>query len=271
MNSLLTRVLSAIVGIAVLVLTPYFFGVPGLIFLAAAVFALGAYEFSQIAFQQEHHRSLRVLFRVFSIGLLLVTIISPPTLISFWGVAVAAFIASSLWALKDKVENERLLTTLAVAVLGFVYCSLLPTFVIRILYLEQGVAWFTLLVIVVFSGDTMAYFGGSLFGKTKLMPNVSPGKTIAGAVAGTIGAALGAACVWYLFLNSFPLPEILLGAILASLLAQNGDLFESLVKRVGNVKDSGRIMPGHGGVLDRLDGIYFAAPLIYSMAQIFLS
>lgn len=267
MTALPKRVISALIALAVLFATYYFFKRNGLVVVGGLVFAGGAYEFSKIAFSKANFKSLKFLFLIYSILLLVMTMLSPPTLISFWGTAIAFFITSSLWTLRGRLENEQLLSTLALAVLGFVYCSLLPTFILKILFLEHGVAWFTLLIAVVFSGDTFAYFGGIWFGRSKLMPSLSPGKTIAGAIAGGIGSLIAGALVGHFMLSSFPLGAILFSSLLASVLAQNGDLFESLIKRVADVKDSGKIMPGHGGILDRLDGVYFAAPLIFGTAE----
>jgi len=114
-------------------------------------------------------------------------------------------------------------------------------------------------MLIIMSGDSAAYFVGRRFGKIKLAPEISPGKTVEGAVAylsggirfGLIGAA-------YLFSNVSSVEALALSAALA-ILGQLGDLFESWIKRACAVKDSGDILPGHGGVLDRLDSLIFPA------------
>jgi phosphatidate cytidylyltransferase len=271
MSGLPKRIISAVVALIIFSLNYYYFGRDGLLIAGGLIFALGAFEFSQIVFSKDTYRRLKFLFLSFSFLLLILTIVSPPTLMAFWGVAVSSFIASCLWTLRNKVDNEKLLSILAVAVLGFVYCSLLPTFILRLLFLKDGVDWFVLLVAIVFAGDTFAFFGGILFGKSKLMPSLSPGKTIAGAVSGIVASGIAGLLVGHFLLSEYSLALIVITSVLASILAQNGDLFESLLKRVAGVKDSGKIMPGHGGVLDRLDGVYFAAPLIFCVAQYFYS
>jgi phosphatidate cytidylyltransferase len=124
-------------------------------------------------------------------------------------------------------------------------------------------------LVVTWLGDTCAYFTGKHLGKRKLLPSVSPKKTVAGGVGGLVGATMGAVAFAALFLGgSAPATLPLLGAALLGLIigavAQVGDLAESVLKREAGVKDSGNILPGHGGVLDRFDAIYFTLPLTYA-------
>lgn len=123
-----------------------------------------------------------------------------------------------------------------------------------------------LLMVVVFMGDTGAYFGGSFFGKRKLAPRMSPKKTMEGAVAGLLASLLGA-CLMNL-MYGFTLGAwhvLILAGLAGGAFGQMGDLVESTFKRFAGVKDSGKIFPGHGGFLDRVDGIYFAAPVIWAV------
>jgi len=161
------------------------------------------------------------------------------------------------------------LRTISLAALGFIYCAMLPSFALTMLRLPLGHIWFLLLIACVFAGDIFAYFGGIWFGKEKLMPDLSPNKTRAGAIAGLLGSMLIALLIQHFWLTIMPVWAAIVLAVFTAVLAQNGDLFESLIKRVSDVKDSGSIMPGHGGILDRLDGVYFAAPLIYAAAEYF--
>ena len=112
--------------------------------------------------------------------------------------------------------------------------------------------------VVAWSTDIGAYFAGRAFGRRKLAPAISPGKTVEGLVGGLVAAALfGAALVW---LTDLPQPLLLLAPLFA-LAAQAGDLFESWMKRRSGIKDSGTWLPGHGGLLDRLDGLVVVATL----------
>lgn len=132
---------------------------------------------------------------------------------------------------------------------------------------SEGTATMPLAFLIPWGCDTMAYFGGSLFGRHKLIPDVSPKKTVEGAIAGTIGAALIAMLYGFLItLVSDLEPSYLLLALsglLVSLLAQCGDLIMSLIKRENGIKDYGSLFPGHGGVLDRFDSVLISAPALY--------
>jgi len=115
---------------------------------------------------------------------------------------------------------------------------------------------------IVFMGDTGAFFAGRSFGRHKLYPLISPKKTMEGAVGGLCASILGGVLARWLLLPTLELPEaMLLGAALGAV-GQIGDLVESLFKRATDTKDSGQLLPGHGGLLDRLDGVLFAAPLM---------
>ena len=115
---------------------------------------------------------------------------------------------------------------------------------------------------IVFLGDTGAYFAGRSFGRHKLYPLISPKKTVEGAIGGLAASVAGGALARWLLLPNLSLPEsLLLGGALGAV-GQIGDLVESLFKRATDTKDSGQLLPGHGGLLDRLDGVLFAAPLM---------
>jgi phosphatidate cytidylyltransferase len=121
-----------------------------------------------------------------------------------------------------------------------------------------GLLAIVLLFAIVWSTDIFGYFGGRAMGGPKLMPAVSPKKTWSGAIAGTLGAMIVAVLVARLF-GSFSTVAMAAVALLLSVCAQAGDLFESWVKRKFGVKDSSHLIPGHGGVMDRLDGFWAAA------------
>jgi phosphatidate cytidylyltransferase len=115
-------------------------------------------------------------------------------------------------------------------------------------------------------GDSAAYFLGCRFGRHKLYPAVSPNKSIEGAVAGLGGSILGVIIAKLTCFPEIALVDGVVAALLIGSFSQVGDLFESLLKRSFGVKDSGTIIPGHGGILDRLDSILFAAPTAYYYA-----
>jgi phosphatidate cytidylyltransferase len=124
-------------------------------------------------------------------------------------------------------------------------------------------------LVVVMAGDTCAYFVGRRLGRKKLAPEISPGKTVEGAIGYVLGSIL-AGCLTgislALGLNGW---ELALLSALLSILGQLGDLFESWIKRVFTVKDSGRLLPGHGGLLDRLDSLIFPAVFTTTYLKVF--
>ena len=131
--------------------------------------------------------------------------------------------------------------------------------------LDDGRNWVYFTFFVTFASDTSAFFAGRALGRNKLAPDISPAKTREGAIGGVIGAVL----VSLLFLLPTPLQlpfnwihAIILG-LLVSVFGQLGDLVESLLKRNAGVKDSGRLLPGHGGLLDRMDSVVFAGVVVY--------
>lgn len=127
----------------------------------------------------------------------------------------------------------------------------------------QGPGWVVLILMYAWLADTGGYFFGRFLGKTPLYPAVSPKKTRAGFVGALIGAASSAAIARFSFLPDLDLLHALLLGVVAGALGQLGDLVESLLKRSTGIKDSGSLVPGHGGVLDRVDAVLLVAPLVY--------
>jgi len=158
---------------------------------------------------------------------------------------------------------------LMVNVLALLYIPLLLGHFVWLRYLSNGQWWVFWLLVVIMASDTGAYYCGRAFGKTKLYPEVSPGKTWAGTVGGTIAAVLVGAALGRWALPGLSLPVLAGLALVLALVGQLGDLFESMLKRQAQVKDASEILPGHGGMLDRLDSLLFAAPaLVY--ARVFI-
>lgn len=135
---------------------------------------------------------------------------------------------------------------------------------IAMYHLALDVRYLFLLLAIVWSGDTGAYFGGRFFGRHKLAPAMSPKKTIEGAVFGLLSSILGGCLLNFYYQGALASWDGVVGvSLLTGILGQLGDLVESALKRFGGIKDSGWILPGHGGILDRVDGLMFGAPLIW--------
>ncbi|MBN1946637.1 MAG: phosphatidate cytidylyltransferase [Bradymonadales bacterium] len=176
--------------------------------------------------------------------------------------AVMVMFLTALFAY-DSIERAAHLALAGVT--GVLYVGLLVSFLalVRRDPGDMGRYWLLLLLAITWLGDTGAYFTGRSLGRHKLSPTVSPKKTWEGAVGGLLASVAGGFAV--LALTPLALhPLVLLAAVIpAAVLGQLGDLCESLLKRSWGVKDSGRIIPGHGGILDRIDALMFAAPYLY--------
>jgi phosphatidate cytidylyltransferase len=269
-----TRTAVAAVGIPIAVAAMYRGG-----WVLAALLALCAVLAARELFQMAEKKRALPLHGVGlagAAGLVALAAVNPargidtPLLNAGLVVIVLAALTASIW--RRGVAGEPLLSV-AVTVLGAVYPALLA-FALFLRHLPlvasplHGTALLLFPVVLTWLSDTFAYFAGRLWGKKKLIPRVSPGKTVAGALGAVIGTPL-AALGYSIFLQRFPtwrmgMVEALVFGVLVSVAAQVGDLAESLLKRDVGVKDSGRLLPGHGGALDRFDSLFFTLPLGYA-------
>jgi phosphatidate cytidylyltransferase len=195
-----------------------------------------------------------------------------------WLAAFAACLIFSAAALWQRGVGGAPLAASAVSVFGAVFVGGALSYAVLLRHLGgdtvagltalQGTALVAYPIALAWFGDTFAYFGGRAWGRRKLMPSVSPAKTVEGALSGLVGTvAIGAVYGWLIFQAWLDLPigplAGAVGGLLVSPAAQIGDLAESLLKREAGVKDSGRLLPGHGGILDRFDSLLFAVPTAY--------
>ncbi len=201
------------------------------------------------------------------------------------GIILGVFLLTSALAVKLRWPDGRPMAAISLTLLGVVVGGGCFSFAVFLWHLPLTVTWVGAglptpgLLLVAFPlavtwvGDTFAYFMGRRFGRRKLCPPVSPGKTVVGGIAGLVGSVLVGALVGWVFLTFHPHTgvSVALGACMALALgvgAQVGDLAESVTKREAGVKDSGNLLPGHGGVLDRFDGLIFNLPLAYLLYHV---
>lgn len=158
---------------------------------------------------------------------------------------------------------------MAIALGGLLYVPMMACVWPLLVQLESGGAWLLLALGTAFLSDTTAYFVGRALGRHKLYEAVSPNKTREGALGGLLGgvlAQLGLGTFW--LLPELPVAHAVALGLVGSVLGQIGDLVQSMTKRTFGVKDSGNILPGHGGMLDRVDGLIFVAPMVYYYATL---
>ena len=160
-------------------------------------------------------------------------------------------------------EFSTLPNRIGITFFGIVYIPFLLSHVTLINKLPHGILWVLMLIATVWTGDTFALFIGSLWGRYKLCPQISPNKTAEGFLACFIGAILTVFVFKLLFLVALTATDALIIGLGIALFGQLGDLAESMIKRGSKVKDSGNLIPGHGGMLDRLDSFLFSSPFLY--------
>jgi phosphatidate cytidylyltransferase len=166
-------------------------------------------------------------------------------------------------------ESSGVVVDISTTIFGILYISWFLSFLIKLRYLEGGVGLLATVIIITKVGDIGAYLVGSRFGKTPLIPRISPKKSIEGSLGGLAFSILGAlACSPFLNLSFLNLVSI---GFFLGILGQLGDLSESLIKRDCQIKDSGKIIPGIGGVLDLIDSLLFTAPAFYFYMSIILN
>lgn len=173
------------------------------------------------------------------------------------------FIGFSLLFLFRIRSIETAAREMAFALLAFLYIPFMLMHLVELRQTTFGIQWIFVIMLIVMTNDSAAYYSGSAFGKHRLYPLVSPKKSIEGAFGGLLGSICGTLLAKFTFFPQLTLLDAVLTALVIGMVGQAGDLFESLLKRSFGVKDSGSIIPGHGGVLDRLDSILFAAPITY--------
>lgn len=180
------------------------------------------------------------------------------------GMFAALLLIPASFVLSPKHSIEDSLPSSAVAVLATTYVGLLGGSLIRLRHdFPEGWKLVFFLLLVVWLGDSGAYYVGRKFGKHKLSPHISPKKTIEGLAGGITTSVIAAIVIHFTFFPAFPLVHAIIAGVILSFAGVVGDLAESMWKRSAAVKDSGTLLPGHGGFLDRFDSVLFTAPILY--------
>ncbi|MBN1364850.1 MAG: phosphatidate cytidylyltransferase [Syntrophaceae bacterium] len=165
-----------------------------------------------------------------------------------------------LWSIKD--SNFDFLSV-AKTIFGILYIPFLMSYFVSLRLLDKGERWIIFVLVLAFAGDIAALYVGKYYGKHKLVPLISPGKTVEGLVGLVIGSTIACLIFSYYFLPEISLVQIAVLAFVGSIIGQLGDICESAIKRNFGLKDASSLLPGHGGILDRLDCLIFIAPFVY--------
>ena len=184
-------------------------------------------------------------------------------------IAFCAFVTMTFFVLVYSSSSQEKTAEISKAVLGPIYVVLPLVMLIMIDLLPSGNIWIFFILVVIFANDTGGFYFGRLFGRHKLHAAVSPNKTWEGAVGGAISSIIAGFLFLYLLDFQKLSIEILMLVLVMSISGQIGDLAESMLKRNCGIKDSGRVLPGHGGILDRIDGLLFSIPILYLYLSLF--
>ncbi len=259
-----TRAISAVAIVIPVALLLWLGGVPWL--AAVIVVAFVAIQELFAAFRQNGYRPLLLVQALLAVGLPAIAFFGHGSL-AWVAPLVALTIAVSLVAAMARPELKGSLADWAVSLAGALYVALLLSYFVALRQADQGLRWILMAFLCTWACDSAAYLVGRTVGRRKFSPRISPNKTWEGTIGGVVGATL----VGLLAVPLLGLPiwwALLMGAAV-SVAAISGDLAESFIKRQLGIKDSGTLIPGHGGVLDRVDSLLFAVPLVYYVMVVF--
>ncbi|NMA02782.1 MAG: phosphatidate cytidylyltransferase [Clostridia bacterium] len=250
------RVISALVGIPVLIGIIYV----GDVFLAGSLLLLiilGTLEFQEFIKKSNG----KVMFLPVLLGQIVLTLGAFAQWAHWFSIGILIMLLLTFIQGLAKFPQYNLLD-FSTNLFMLIYVGWTLNHLILLRNLDQGFWLVLFLFLIIWSSDTGAYFSGRFFGKNKLAPQVSPNKTIEGSIGGLfLSVIIG--IIYNYYLNLFSLPIVLFLALLLSVIGQMGDLIESALKRLVGVKDSGNLIPGHGGILDRFDSTITTAPVFF--------
>jgi phosphatidate cytidylyltransferase len=260
------RLLTAAVGVPIVLAALFFLPAVGFFLFMAVVLEGAAFEYVAIVRPRAPHAPLALLFLLVPLaGAGLAYALSPgrggPQALYLLAAFLLASVGIASLVLFARVPLEETIASLGILGFGTPYLAL-P--LASICLLQQRDPWLVfLLMAIVWLGDTAAFYAGSRWGRHRMAPTISPKKSWEGAAAG-FAISLAAAAVWSFCRLGRVDPGLLGVAAVTAVAAQVGDLAESMIKRGSGIKDSGNLLPGHGGVLDRMDAMLFAAPVLFS-------
>ena len=261
--ALLSRVLSGVVGLAGVIAILLYGGAWGVPALCGVALLICLDEYARMSAPDRPREAFAVLGLLGGAVYAAMLVGLPGAVAPVLTGGTLLLLTWSLLRVPDTAHGALLASRLGV---GLLYLPLPFAFIALLYRLEHGVAWMLLIMAAAWLGDTGAYFAGRAFGKTKLFPRVSPKKTVEGAIGGLFAAVAGVCAVKALGIPELPWVHAVILGVILDIAGVTGDLVESMFKRALGVKDSGRIMPGHGGLMDRVDSLLYTAPLAWIYA-----
>jgi len=248
-------ILAAVVLALIIFCPPLFF-----MFLIAFFSVAGIWEYSNIVFRRDFLKE--------KIEGVILALIIP--LVFFSGnhqLVIAALVFCILMTFIIfilTVRNAEFdIMSVAKVIFGMMYIPFLLSHFVLVRSLEKGEMWVIFILIIAFAGDTAALYTGKYFGKKKLCPHISPGKTVEGLIGLMAGSILFCLIYSYFVFPGISFLHVIIMALTGGVIGQLGDLAESAIKRKYGLKDASALLPGHGGLLDRMDCLLFIAPFIY--------
>ena len=258
---MVVRIIAALALIPLLLFVIYG-GLP--LYIAEAIIGIIALDEFYKAFKSKSIQPISILGYLFAIYLSIKNIFKLQTEYTYIFVFIL-FLIGIVYIL----SNKKNIIDFSITFIGMFYIPIfLDYIVLTINDFRLGGIYVWLIFIISFMTDTFAYFSGYLFGKHKLIPSISPKKTIEGSIGGVLGSTI--CCVIFGYLFKLDITHMILVGSVGSIVAQFGDLFASAIKRYVGIKDYGKLIPGHGGILDRFDSVILVAPFVYYAIYIFI-
>jgi phosphatidate cytidylyltransferase len=258
------RILTTVVGLPLLIAIIWS-GEPWFTLLMATMAGLAGWEFYRMAGRLKIQP-----IAYFAIVFIVLITVSPhcPYTLVLPVLITGAVIISLIWLL-FRHPRDQAFTNWAWTMAGIIYVGWMLSYWVELRHLEFGMALVFLAMFTTFANDTSAFFVGRAWGKHSLAPSISSGKTWEGAIGGLLCSVVASLLIGsIIFKVPYSYWQVALAGLIISVFAQFGDLVESLLKRNTGVKDAGKLVPGHGGILDRVDSLLFTGVIVYYLVEL---
>jgi phosphatidate cytidylyltransferase len=260
-NSFVKRWLTGLI-LAVVIFVIIIFGSPVALAAVITLFAIGGiWEYNNIVFGKKEFFKEKIEGIIFAAVMPFAILYSSSQFVL--GLLAFCVLLAFIIFLGSVKEDSIDITIVAKVIFGLMYIPFLISHFVLLRLMDKGVLWILFVLVLAFAGDITALYIGKYFGRHKLIPAVSPGKTIEGTIGLVAGSTIACMVFSYFSFPQISLVSIAIMAFLGSIIGQLGDLSESAIKRNYGLKDASSLLPGHGGLLDRMDCLMFICPFVY--------